>query len=81
MSDLDHEEEQARAKLDRALFWRLLSLLRPVVAPVGLLIALEAILVSSIFLRPWFIREVIDRGVVTAQSIDWFWCGLMAGGL
>ncbi|MBL8992265.1 MAG: ABC transporter ATP-binding protein [Spirochaetia bacterium] len=81
MSDLDHEEEQARAKLDRALFWRLLSLLKPVLGPVGLLIVFEAVLVSSIFLRPWFIREVIDRGVVTAQSIDWLWCGLMAAGL
>lgn len=81
MSDLDHEEEHARAKLDRALFFRLLALLRPVIGPVAILIVLEGILVSSIFLRPWFIREVIDRGVVTAQSIDWFWCGLMAAGL
>lgn len=81
MSDLDHEEEQARAKLDRALFWRLLTLLKPVLVPVALLIVLEAVLVSSIFLRPWFIREVIDRGVLPARSIDWFWCGLMAAGL
>ncbi len=81
MSDLDHEEEQARAKLDRALFGRLLLLLKPVLVPVAILIVFEAILVSSIFLRPWFIREVIDRGVLPAQSIDWYWCGLMAAGL
>ncbi len=65
--DLEHEEEQARAKLDRALTGRLFALLRPVRGQVALLILLEAVLVSSIFLRPWFLRETIDHGLV-AQS-------------
>ncbi len=66
--DLQHEEDQARAKLDRALGGRLLGLLRPVRGQVALLIALEAVLVCSIFLRPWFLREVIDRGLLPSAG-------------
>ena len=82
--DLEHEEEQAHAKLDRALSGRFLDLLRPVRGQVALLIALEAVLVSSIFLRPWFLREVIDHGLIptgTGYTLDVAWCVLMAVGL
>ena len=82
--DLAHEEEQAHAKLDRALSGRFLDLLRPVRGQVALLIALEAVLVSSIFLRPWFLREVIDHGLIpsgTGYTLDIAWCVLMAVGL
>ncbi len=77
-SDLQQEEDQARARLDRRLAWRLLALLVPVRRQVALLIALEALLVSSIFLRPWFLREVIDHGIA---PFDLRWCVLMALGL
>ena len=82
--DLEHEEDQARAKLDRALGGRLLALLRPVRGQVALLIALEAVLVSSIFLRPWFLREVIDHGLIPVENrytLDVAYCLLMAAGL
>ena len=82
--DLAHEEEQAHAKLDRALGGRLLGLLRPVRGQVALLIALEAVLVSSIFLRPWFLREVIDHGLIPSSAgytLDVAWCVLIAVGL
>ena len=78
-TDLQHEEDQARARLDRRLTWRLLALLRPVLGKVGLLIGLEALLVSSIFLRPWFLREVIDNGIF--PHFDLRWCLWMAAGL
>ena len=77
--DLDHEQEQARVRLDRRLTWRLLALLAPVRGRVALLIALEGVLVTSIFLRPWFLREVIDRGLL--PRFDPGWCALMALGL
>ena len=77
--DLQREEDQARARLDRRLAWRLLALLRPVLSKVILLIALEALLVASIFLRPWFLREVIDHGIV--PHFDLRWCLWMAAGL
>lgn len=82
--DLQHEEDQARAKLDRALGGRLLGLLRPVRGQVALLIGLEAVLVSSIFLRPWFLREVIDHGLLPSAGgyrLDLAVCLWMALGL
>ncbi len=82
--DLEHEEEQARAKLDRALTGRLFALLRPVRGQVALLILLEAVLVSSIFLRPWFLRETIDHGLVAQRggyALDVKLVALMALGL
>ena len=78
-ADLQHEEDQARARLDRRLAWRLLALLAPVRRQVALLIVLEVLLVSSIFLRPWFLREVIDHGLT--PQLDVRWCTLMALGL
>ena len=82
--DLQHEEDQARARLDRALGWRLLGLLRPVRGQVALLIGLEALLVVSFFLRPWFLREVIDRGLLPSASgftLDVALCLWMTSGL
>ncbi len=42
---------------------RLLTLLRPVRGQVGLLVVLHLGMVLSIFLRPWFLREVLDHGL------------------
>ena len=75
-SALGARRDQARARLDRRLAWRLLALLRPVLSKVILLIALEALLVSSIFLRPWFLREVIDNGIFPHFDLRWcLWMG------
>jgi putative ABC transport system ATP-binding protein len=45
------------------LLQRMLRLLIPVRGQVLVLIALHLLLVLSIFLRPWFLREVIDHGI------------------
>ncbi|WP_377704626.1 ABC transporter ATP-binding protein [Pseudoduganella sp. UC29_71] len=70
LSDIELEQALARKALDRSMFWRLLPLLRQVRGRIGAVIALEALLVGVIFLRPWFLREVIDHGFIrTAAGI------------
>jgi ABC-type multidrug transport system fused ATPase/permease subunit len=68
MSDLQLEEDLARARLDRRITARLASLLRPVLGHAGLLVLVEIMLVSSVLARPWFLREVIDGALVPAGS-------------
>ncbi len=46
------------------MFSRLVPLLRPVKHRVALVVALELALVTTIFLRPWFIQRAIDRGFI-----------------
>ena len=75
MTDLD---ELKKARLSRQLLFRLVALLRPVRGQVAWLIALHLGMVGSIFLRPVFLREVIDRGLI---PFDWRWVALMTGGL
>ncbi|ATE59177.1 ABC transporter ATP-binding protein [Thauera sinica] len=64
LSDIELEQALAKKALDRSMFGRLLPLLQPVRGRIGLVIALECLLVAAIFLRPWFIAQVIDHGLV-----------------
>ncbi len=84
MSDLEVEEAFARARLDRQTFHRLVALLRPVHGRLMWVLVVEAILVASIFARPWHIRMVIDYGLIPAESgwiVDHALIALMAAGL
>jgi len=64
MTDIELEQLLAKHDLDRGMFHRLLPLLGPVRHFVALAIAMETLMVLSMFLRPWFIGQVIDHGVV-----------------
>jgi ATP-binding cassette, subfamily B, bacterial len=84
MSDLAVEESFARARVDRRMFRRILALIRPVRRRIALVVLVEVVLVSSIFARPWFIRQVIDHGLIPQGSgwiIDQAFVALMCGGL
>ncbi|WP_024930741.1 ABC transporter ATP-binding protein [Methylophilus sp. OH31] len=70
LNDIELEQALAKKSLDRNMFWRLLPLLKQVSGKVTAVILLEALLVGVIFIRPWFLREVIDHGFIqTAQGI------------
>ncbi|MPS48957.1 ABC transporter ATP-binding protein [Methylobacillus sp.] len=70
LNDIELEQAFARKKLDRSMFWRLLPLLQDVKGRILAVILLEIVLVGVIFIRPWFLREVIDNGFLqTAQGI------------
>jgi ATP-binding cassette subfamily B protein len=60
--DLEIEQELAQTSLERGMFRRLWPLLGPVRARVFAVIAIELLLVTTIFLRPWFVSQVIDHG-------------------
>jgi ABC-type multidrug transport system fused ATPase/permease subunit len=62
--DLQIEQELARTALDRSMWARLVPLLRPVRARVATAVAIEVLLVGFVFLRPWFIKVIVDDGVV-----------------
>jgi ABC-type multidrug transport system fused ATPase/permease subunit len=64
LSDIELEQALAKKALDRSMFGRLLPLLYPVRGRIGLVIALELLMVTAVFLRPWFIAQVIDHGLV-----------------
>jgi ABC-type multidrug transport system fused ATPase/permease subunit len=84
MSDLAVEEAFARARLDRRMFGRILTLIRPVRRRLALVILVEVVLVSSIFARPWFIRQVIDHGLIPQDGgwmVDRAFVALMCAGL
>lgn len=70
LNDIELEQALAKKSLDRNMFWRLLPLLQQVWGKVTGVIILETILVGVIFIRPWFLREVIDNGFIqTAHGI------------
>jgi ATP-binding cassette, subfamily B, bacterial len=70
LNDIELEQALAKKSLDRNMFWRLLPLLKQVSGKVTAVILLEAVLVGVIFIRPWFLREVIDHGFIqSAQGI------------
>ncbi len=75
LSDIELEEMLANEKLERSMFWRLLPLLYPVRYFVAGSVLMEILLVGFIFLRPFFIQQSIDNGLVTdvtgALSVDW----------
>ncbi len=69
MSDLQEEEDLARTKLDRGTALRLWSLTKPVRRQLLLLAALEAFLVVSIVIRPWFLAEAIDHSIAGTATV------------
>ncbi|MCB5184396.1 ABC transporter ATP-binding protein/permease [Methylobacillus gramineus] len=70
LNDIELEQSLARKQLDRNMFWRLLPLLKQVRGRIAAVILLELLLVGVIFIRPWFLREVIDYGFIqTAQGL------------
>ncbi len=71
-SDLQDEEEQARAKLDRATASRLWELTRGSRKALLGLASLEAIMVVSIVLRPWFLADIIDHTIAGTATINVF---------
>jgi len=82
LSDIEIEEMLAKKALDRSMFSRLLPLLRPIRGPVFGVIGIELLLVFTVFLRPWFVRELLDHGLVR-QADYWLlderlvlWLGL-----
>src|SRR3984957_6646534 len=64
LSDIDLEEALAQPSLDRGMFGRLLPLVLPVRHRVLPALLIETVFVGSVFLRPWLIKLVIDRGLV-----------------
>ncbi len=79
MSDLQDEEEQARAKLDRATAARLWELTRGSRRSLLALASLEAVLVVSIVLRPWFLADIIDHTIDGTATVSVF--AIALGGL
>jgi len=63
LSDIQLEEALAQQSLDRSMFSRLLPLLRPVRHLLLATLLIEIVLVSSVFLRPWLVKLVIDKGL------------------
>jgi ATP-binding cassette, subfamily B, bacterial len=80
-SDLATEEALAGKSLRRAALGRLLPLLRPVRGRIAAVVLLEILLVASIFVRPWFVRELVDHGLLREGGgwrLDWsllWWLG------
>ncbi|WP_455928275.1 ABC transporter ATP-binding protein [Pseudomonas capeferrum] len=82
LSDIEIEEMLAKKALDRSMFKRLLPLLRPIRRSIVAVIGIELLLVFTVFLRPWFVRELLDRGLIQ-QADHWLlderlvlWLGL-----
>lgn len=70
LSDIEIEEILAKQPLHRSMFSRLLPLLKPVRRRIAAVIGIELLLVTVIFLRPWLVRELVDRGLVR-QADTW----------
>lgn len=64
LSDIEIEEMLAKQALDRSMFKRLVPLLGPVRGRILTVIGLELLLVYTVFMRPWFVRELLDNGLV-----------------
>ena len=88
-SDIDVEQRLARLTLDRSMFHRLLPLLRPIRGQILAVIGIELLLVFTVFLRPWFVRELLDNGLVASAGhwllderlVLWLGVGLAASWL
>lgn len=84
LSDIEIEELLAKKALDRSMFRRLLPLLGPVRGRIAAVISLELVLVVAVFLRPWFVRQLLDYGLVRhngAWVLDITWVAVLSGGL
>ncbi len=80
-NDLQDEEDLARAPLDRATAARLWELTRGTRGPLLALASLEAFMVISIVIRPWFLAGMVDHaiaGSATAGFIALTLAGLLA---
>jgi ATP-binding cassette subfamily B protein len=83
-ADLEIEQQLAQVELERNMFGRMMPLLRPVRRQVATVIAIECVLVATVFMRPWFVRQVIDRGFtrggdgmsVNEPLVGWMLAGL-----
>ena len=64
LNDIEMEEVFAKKSLNRSMFSRLVPLLHPVRSRVAAAIGIEILLVTAIFLRPWLIRLLIDKGLI-----------------
>lgn len=64
LSDIELEEKFANQQLNRNMFWRLLPLLKPVKNYILTAVVMEIILVGFVFLRPYFIQQAIDHGLI-----------------
>ncbi len=64
LSDIEIEELLAKQALDRSMFRRLLPLLAPVRRQIAAVLLLEVVLAAAVFLRPWFVGQLIDHGLV-----------------
>ena len=73
LSDIEIEERLAKQALDRGMFHRILPLLAPVRQAVILVIVIETILALTMFLRPYFIGTIIDRGLHKTEAGQWQW--------
>jgi len=84
LSDIEMEEVFAKKSLNRGMFFRLLPLLKPVRRRVAAVVAIELLLVTAIFLRPWLIRQLIDHGLartdygwrVDYATVQWLALGM-----
>ena len=84
LNDIELEQFLARQSLKRGMFGRLVPLLKPVRGRLGLVLVVEVILVTSIFLRPWIFGTIIDRGFHhegTAWGVDYHVLALALIGL
>jgi len=72
LSDIEIEEALAKQALNRSMFHRLLPLLRPVRKQIAIVVLVEILLVGVVFLRPWFVKELIDHGLTPhAAAGNW----------
>ena len=89
LSDIEIEEALAKKALDRSMLTRLLPLLKPIRGSIAAVIGIELLLVFTVFLRPWFVRELLDRGLIQQQDhwllderlVLWLGLGLAASWL
>jgi ATP-binding cassette subfamily B protein len=68
LSDIELEEALAKKSLERGMFKRLFPLLAPVRSLVFTAIFIEALLVISIFVRPWLVSTLIDKGFIRSAD-------------
>jgi ABC-type multidrug transport system fused ATPase/permease subunit len=79
MSDLDVEEGLAKKRLDRQVLARCMGLLRPVWPRIAAVVAIETVIVISIFYRPWFLGRLIDHVTLGGDTSLGFIALMMAG--
>ena len=54
--------------INRSMWSRLWPLLTPVRKRLAVVVGAEVLLVAVVFLRPWFVRQVIDHGLVRGPT-------------